>query len=130
MSKKLVCLISFVLLLGFAGNASAWTGQTIGNDLPLGSHSYDSGTGTWTVTGDGHDIWDNDDDFYFVYMYLKGDGSITARVVSTTSGTSDWMKSGVMMRESLGSTSKFANMVMSGPNASAVSSNRVSWLKQ
>jgi hypothetical protein len=117
MSKKFICLISFVLLLGFADNASAWTGQTIGNDLPLGSHSYDSGTGTFTVTGDGHDIWDNDDDFYFVYMYLKGDGSITARVVSIGPGTNDWVKAGVMMRESLGSTSTFANMAKSGPGS-------------
>ena len=100
MCKKFICLTTFVLLAGLVGNASAWHDQTIGTQL-AGSASYNAGTSTWTVTGDGDDIWNATDNFHFVYKYLQGDGSITARVATMAAGTSEWGKAGVMMRETL-----------------------------
>ena len=119
MSKKFICLISFVLLLGLTGNAFGWSQMNFSDEAPPtpGSASYDSGTGAWTVTGAGHDIWDSSDDFYFVYMYLKGDGSLTARVVSIGPGSNDWVKAEVMMRESLDLGSTFVGMAKSGPGS-------------
>ncbi len=48
----------------------------------------------------GADIWDTADDFRFVYKRLSGDGSITARVNSAID-VHEWVKAGVMIRESL-----------------------------
>ena len=113
MCRKILCLVSFVLVLGLAPNASAWTGLDIGDDPAIGSQTYDAATGAWTVRGDGHDIWDNADDFRFIYKYLQGDGTLTARVVSLTGpGTSTWGKAGVMMRETLQDVSRHAMMVV------------------
>ena len=113
MYKKLIYLVSFLLVLGLVPNASAWTGVDIGDDPAIGSQTYDAATGTWTVKGDGHDIWDNADDFHYIYKYLQGDGTLTARVVSISGpGTSTWGKAGVMMRETLADTSRHAMMVV------------------
>jgi len=116
MCRKLVFLASFVLVLGLVGSASAalppgWISEDIGNPAP-GSAS-ESG-GTWTVTGNGHDIWDNSDNFHYVYQYLDGDGEMSARVVSNGTGSNSWAKGGVMIRETTDGGSVHANEVVTG----------------
>ncbi|UCG55857.1 MAG: hypothetical protein JSU70_13410, partial [Phycisphaerales bacterium] len=103
MSRKYIYLLSFVLLLGLAGNALAqpssipgWWTEDIGAPAP-GSAS-ESG-GVFTITGNGHDIWDSGDNFYYVYKQLTGDGEIVCRVVSHGSGSNTWAKGGVMIRQ-------------------------------
>jgi regulation of enolase protein 1 (concanavalin A-like superfamily) len=62
------------------------------------------------MSGVGTDIWNTQDEFRFVYKPLTGDGSVIARVDSIEN-TDVWAKAGVMIRESLDDTSKYA-MVM------------------
>ncbi|UCG58117.1 MAG: hypothetical protein JSU70_01160, partial [Phycisphaerales bacterium] len=112
MCTRVMCLVSFVLLLALAASASAWTDLTIGDELQ--GSATEEPPGTWTVIGNGHDIWDNADDFHFVYKYLQGDGSITARVADRGPGSNAWMKAGVMMRESLDAGSRHAMEVVTG----------------
>jgi hypothetical protein len=69
--------------------------------------------GKMTVTGSGTDIWNNSDQFTYVYKTLSGDGSLIARVVSIGAGTNTWAKGGVMVRGSLDADSNHAMMVMS-----------------
>jgi len=109
MCKKSVYLISFILVLALAGNAWPWGSQTIGTQLV--GNATENPPGTWTVQGDGDDIWGTTDNFHYVYKYLKGDGSITARVANMASGSSEWGKAGVMMRETLTGPSTDAYMV-------------------
>ena len=116
MYKNAIYVLSAVLLLVLTGSASAWTGVTVGDDTPLGSESYDAAMGTWTIEGDGHDIWDNSDDFRYVYKYLIGDGSISARVVEWGNGSNAWAKAGVMMREDLTGESRHAMTVVTAGN--------------
>jgi hypothetical protein len=52
------------------------------------------------LKGSGSDVWNNTDQFRFAYIPLKGDRTITARVVSLTN-THSSAKAGVMIRETL-----------------------------
>jgi len=94
-----------------------WTSQ----DINTTGGSASEVDGIFTVIGDGTDIhpgWlygggGGADGFHYVYRYLRGDGSITARVVSIGGpGTDELRKAGVMMREELSGRSKHATMVM------------------
>ncbi|MBA7523808.1 hypothetical protein ES705_15942 [subsurface metagenome] len=116
MSVKSICLLSLVSVLVLVGSASA--------DLPQGWQSQDIGTtggsasesgGTWTVSGDGADIWDSSDGFHYAYVPLSGDGQLVVRVVDNGEGTNDWAKGGPMIRETLEPGSKFAAVYMTTP---------------
>jgi hypothetical protein len=72
----------------------------------------DKGDGAFTVGASGHDIWDNADDFRFVYKRLNGNGSITVKVESLVN-TNVWAKAGVMVRDSLNAGSMMAYMIQS-----------------
>jgi len=70
-----------------------------------GSMSYDSTTGIYAIVGAGLDIWDNADEFYFAHARLDGDGSILARIDSVEY-VHDWVKAGVMIRNTLDPSSQ------------------------
>ncbi len=115
MCRRLICWISFAVVPGLVGHASAaipdgWSNRDIGT---TGGSASEAG-GTWTVGGDGADIWDTSDAFHYVYVPLSGNGQITARVVSYGTGSSRWSKGGVMIRETLSRGSKHAIMAITG----------------
>ena len=115
MCRKLICLISFAVVLVPASYASAaipdgWSNRDIGTT----GGSASEARGTWTIRGDGADIWDNSDAFHYAYMPLSGNGQITARIVSCGTGSSRWSKGGVMIRETLAPASKHAIMAITG----------------
>ncbi len=56
------------------------------------------------MNGTGDDIWGTTDQFRFVYKPLTGNGSIIARV-EYVDNTDEWVKAGVMIRETLESDS-------------------------
>jgi len=100
-------------VLVLAGSASAalpqgWESQDIGT---TGGSADESG-GTWTINGDGADIWGSSDGFHYAYVPLSGDGMIIARVVDNGSGSNTWAKGGVMIRETLEPASKHAMMII------------------
>lgn len=79
---------------------AGWDDRDIGDPGAKGSVSIDD-KGVWTVKGAGADLWGSDNDhFHFVSKPVTGDGSITARMLSTTGGHLDdgWEKNGVMIR--------------------------------
>jgi regulation of enolase protein 1 (concanavalin A-like superfamily) len=61
--------------------------------------------GTYTVIGNGKDIWGTADQFNFVYQPITGDADISARVTSLRNSSSS-AKAGVMIRESLASDAR------------------------
>jgi regulation of enolase protein 1 (concanavalin A-like superfamily) len=75
----------------------------------------DKGNNAFSVASTGSDIWNNADQFRFVYKTLSGNGSITARVDSLTR-SDGWSKAGVMIRESLDAGSKHATLVVTPDN--------------
>jgi hypothetical protein len=74
--------------------------------------TYLENAGVITMSGSGHDIWDNADDFRFAWKRLSGNGSMVAKVESLVN-TNNWAKAGVMIRQSLDADSKFAYMIVS-----------------
>ncbi|MDF7826978.1 carbohydrate-binding protein, partial [Pontiellaceae bacterium B12227] len=81
----------------FAGN------QDVGSPSHAGSASYSSGI--YTVTGGGNDIYNNADNFHFVFSNHSGDGEIAAQV-TFVENTDTWAKAGVMFRETSDAGSK------------------------
>lgn len=81
---------------------NGWTNKDFGTVNRPGSSTFDPAKSTWTVVGEGSDIWGTGaDNFQFAYTQLKGDGNITARVVSQAGGHDDgWARNGLMIRES------------------------------
>jgi phosphatidylserine/phosphatidylglycerophosphate/cardiolipin synthase-like enzyme len=89
-----------------------WDTRDIGAVAADGAACFDASAGRFTVDGSGADIWGNADEFRFVYRPLTGDGAIQARVASLEN-VDAWVKSGVMMRETLAANSRHAMMVVS-----------------
>ena len=91
---------------------ASWSHQDIGAVGAQGTAGYDSQTATFTVQGAGADVWGTADALQYAYTNLDGDGSIVARVVSTTNNA-PWVKAGVMIRGSLSASSAQAFMLVS-----------------
>jgi hypothetical protein len=99
------------------GGIDGFVGHTIGTDFP-GSHTV-AADGSITMKASGWDIWEASDGFYFLATPMSGDLTITARVVSGPTETSDgngWNLGGVMIRESLDARSRFAMMQVARDN--------------
>jgi alpha-galactosidase len=96
--------------------ALPWHQQDIGATAAAGEAGVRGQT--FIVTGSGNDVWNNSDEFHFVYQKISGDLEIQARVVSLTE-TDPWAKAGVMIRNTLDANSIHAMMVMSSANGLA-----------
>ncbi len=74
----------------------------LGSDTTHGETHYDPSTDTYTVIADGHDIWDSQDDFRFVYVEMTGDFSVSVRVDDPKGlWPHSWSKAGIMVRQDL-----------------------------
>jgi regulation of enolase protein 1 (concanavalin A-like superfamily) len=87
-----------------------WNDTDVGAVSGVGSASYDSST--FSVTGQGADIWGTADAFNYAYRTMSGDGTITARVASVQN-VDRWTKAGVMIRETLSDDSAHAYALVS-----------------
>jgi hypothetical protein len=95
-----------------------WTDTDIGAVGAAGQAAFDANTGIFTVQGAGADVWGTEDAFNYVYMPVSGDGQIIARVV-TESNEANWVKAGVMIRNSLSPSSAQAFMLVSHAKGTA-----------
>ena len=111
-TSALVPLLVFVLLSiargegNIPGDPWGLTAEDIyAQPLTPGHTTYDPNPpatfGTYTVTADGHDIWDTADDFRYLYLEASGDLSVSVCVVQNPfrGGTDGWSKAGVMVRQ-------------------------------
>ena len=70
--------------------------------------------GTWTISGEGADVWGTADQFHYVYKELTGDAVMVAHVVDNGTGSNNWAKGGVMIRQSTDAGSTHALMAITG----------------
>ncbi len=94
-----------------------WTTQDVGSVGLVGSTTYNSATGVYSVEGSGSDIGGTADGMQFAWQTLTGDGTIIARVDSMT-GTATGAKTGLEIRETTANNAKHVAMVQtwgSGP---------------
>ncbi|MFF5294475.1 PQQ-dependent sugar dehydrogenase [Paractinoplanes globisporus] len=92
------------------GLPTGWNQADVGAPALLGSASV-SGS-TWTVAGGGNDIWNDTDQFHYAYRELAGDGTIVARPL-TQGGTSDWAKSGIMIKQAASPLTPYVALFLS-----------------
>jgi regulation of enolase protein 1 (concanavalin A-like superfamily) len=98
------------------GLPAPWTSQDIGGVGLAGRALYRDGS--FRIEGSGTDIWNNSDEFHFVYQPVNGNGEIVARVTSVYD-SDQWAKAGVMMRGSLAADAPQAMMVLTPGNGLA-----------
>ena len=85
-----------------------WTSADIGSPRIAGTTSYNAGT--YTISGNGLDIWGQSDQFRFVSRQNVGNATITARVTSQTN-TGNTAKAGVMFRASNAANAAYVDLV-------------------
>jgi hypothetical protein len=76
---------------------------------------------TIALTAAGADIWDSADQFRYAYKTLTGDATMIARVVSRGTGSNEWAKGGVMIRQSTEAGSTHAFMPITGGGGNGAS---------
>jgi regulation of enolase protein 1 (concanavalin A-like superfamily) len=93
--------------------AAAPTGYQEANiGAPDMDGSTDIAGDVWTVSGSGNDFnGATEDQLYFVYKSIKGNGSVQARMRGAGSGGSQY--AGVMLRESVNANAPIAGLIMS-----------------
>lgn len=99
-----------------------WNQAAIG-PVGAGGAAVDT-NGVYAVSSSGEDIWEKSDSFHYVYRSLDGDGQIVARVLGIQ-GTNDYVKAGVMLRESLDPGAANAMMLLAA-NAGTFFQSRAS----
>ena len=102
-SRYLSYASAFTLILGSWCHGSTditnWTGEDIGQFTEPGYHEVDE-QGQITLSGSGNDIWNSQDDFYFVYTQITGDATVITKV-NSVEYTHPWAKGAIMFRDSL-----------------------------
>ena len=89
------------------GDPWGFTAEDIyGQSVTPGETTYDPASqpatgGTYTVTADGHAIWDAADDFRFVHLPATGDFNISVCVLENPfqGGGQRWAEAGIMVRQ-------------------------------
>jgi hypothetical protein len=107
-------VLSFLLLtsVSFGVEYPFTSVDILGGDVTGGDTRYGPSTDTYTVMADGHDIWDSEDDFRFVYVEMAGDFSVSVRVDDPGgSWPHSWSKAGIMVRQDLTPGSKDVYLV-------------------
>ncbi len=93
-----------------------WLHADIGSTALAGDAVYENNG--FTVTGSGDDVWGTADAFHFVHRVFTGDGEVIARVASLQN-TDGWAKAGVMMRETLDASARYAFSIISAENGTS-----------
>jgi len=111
-----VAALAFTLILPARAQTGVFTtAKDIGDPGAAGSTKVDD-KGVYTLEGSGSDIWNDADQFHYVYRLQKGDGSIIARVLGTDGGDAAWHKTGPMMRNSDSAGSQHVFFAMTSGN--------------
>ncbi len=104
MSKKvfaltivaLLCVFSLpTLAQGIFDQTADWEGR--GEFKAPGDASFSGGT--YTMEGNGDDIWENTDEGFFAYTELEGSHALEGKVLWVDTNNHDWAKIGVMVRD-------------------------------
>lgn len=90
--------------------AAAWVDTDIGL-APTAGNAQTDGAGNYVLTSSGSDIWGTSDAGNYLYETLGTNGELVAEVVGVQ-GNSDYLKAGVMIRESLDAGARNAMMLV------------------
>jgi regulation of enolase protein 1 (concanavalin A-like superfamily) len=111
-----VCLSPAVSAVQAQSVPPPWSSGDVGAPRLSGSASVTNNV--FRIDAAGADIWDNSDQFHFVYQAISGDVDVRGRIDSFTA-THGWAKAGVMIRGSLDSSAAQAYALVSWENGVA-----------
>jgi TolB protein len=90
-------------------------GQTdVGHPRPAGSATYDPRSQTYKVAGSGENMWNDHDEFHFVYTQLTGNFIVSTRARFIGKGVEAHRKIGWTIRPSLGTNSPHVTAALHG----------------
>jgi TolB protein len=96
-------------------NLGVFEGSSDIGNTNKGSTVYDAATNEYRVSGGGSDMWGAKDDFYFSWVRLSGDVTLTADIRFPSDGGAIPLKKGVLMvRQSLAPDSPYADIAIHG----------------
>lgn len=112
----LACVAVLVTSPAFAQSSlpAPWSAADVGSPALTGSTTYSNGT--FTVNGGGTGVAGRYDQFHFAYQQVSGDTMIVARIDGLIAADPD-SRVGLMVRESMSSSSINAFAYLSGSNA-------------
>ncbi len=121
--KRFAVCIAALFLAGAGGRNAA--GQATANAVGLfenhgdigtvlhpGSATFDSATGTYTITGGGENMWATADAFQFVWKQASGDVSLAADIAFPTATGNPHKKAVLMIRQSLDADSPYVDAAL------------------
>jgi Tol biopolymer transport system component len=79
-----------------------------------GSDSFDSASGTYTVSSCGENMWFKADAFHFVWKKVTGDQELSAEIALIGSGKKPHRKACLLVRQSLDPGSAYADVAVHG----------------
>ena len=116
--RILVALVSLAFFGDVAGAQSSvgiFDAQTdVGNVRRAGSTSYDPQGQTYTVAGSGQNMWNDHDDFHFVWKRMSGNFILSTRARFIGAGVEPHRKIGWIIRPSLATNSAHMSAALHG----------------
>ena len=128
-----LCGAVFCLVTGVGGAQSVqgalgvFEGQTdVGAVVPPGAAKLDAGSGVYTVTASGANLWSTVDAFHFVWKKVSGDVSLTADMAfpSVTGNPSPHRKAVLMFRQTLDADGMYVDAAQHGSGMTALQYRR------
>lgn len=95
-----------------------WKAGNIGGNAFVGYHCFNPATQEILITSAGRDVWESEDQLYYISQPAEGDVEITARMTAV-GRTDGWAKAGLMMREYRSAVSAQAMMSFTPDNGPA-----------
>ncbi len=92
----------------------------IGPVKNIGSAAFDASTDTYTVSGNGTNMWGETDEFHFVWKKMSGDVSLSADIEWEGEGTDPHRKACLMIRQSLGPESAYVDAAVHGDGLTSI----------
>jgi len=127
--RRINVLLLFILTFFSAGAQDARVGifeghGDVGRNVMPGSAVFIPATGQYVISGAGYNIWNDHDEFQFVWKKMKGDFILYARAEFLGSWVDYHRKVGWMVRKSLDGNSAHVNAVEHGDGLTSLQFRR------
>jgi WD40 repeat protein len=86
----------------------------VGTVIHPGSVGFDAASGTYTISGNGENMWAHSDDFHFVWTRVSGDVALSADVDFIGAPGNAHRKAALMLRQSLTADSAYVDVARHG----------------
>jgi TolB protein len=115
------CMLLGTMIAASSGSLGEFEHETdISGPLRAGSATFDASRGEYLITGGGANMWGQADAFHFLYRQASGDLTLTASVRFPHSGGNPHKKAGWMVRQGLGPSAPYADLVVHASGLTAL----------